>query len=200
MSIVSGLKKIFRGEPVIVLKRPQSHWDRQFSQGKWQESEEMGQNVGVVVRMVLEEALERPIRVLDVGCGSGVLGQYIANTPNVTYVGTDLSESALTLARQRVPQGTFHQADMETGPKFEGTFDVIVFAEVLLYGNYVEVLKLHEKYLNENGWYIISLYQTWRTRYIWYKLSHYVRVYKDISVRDVTRNIGWRVCKCRILK
>lgn len=200
MGIVSGIKKFLRGEPIVVLKRPQIHWDRQFGQGKWQESEEMGQNVGIVARMVLEEAVERPIKVLDVGCGSGVLGQYIASMSNVTYVGTDLSESALSLARERVPAGHFHHADMETGPALGETFDVIVFAEVLLYGDYVNVLKLHEKYLAPDGWYVVSLYQTWRTRYIWHKLSRHLRVYKDVYVKDVIRKISWRVCKCKMLK
>jgi 2-polyprenyl-3-methyl-5-hydroxy-6-metoxy-1,4-benzoquinol methylase len=56
------------------------------------------------------------MRVLDAGCGTGVLGERLAATcPEITYVGVDLSSAMLAQARARRtwPDGfTFVEADL----------------------------------------------------------------------------------------
>ena len=49
--------------------------------------------------------------VLEIGCGSGHLAKQFVNT-NFQYVGIDLSEDMLTLARKNNAASTFVQADM----------------------------------------------------------------------------------------
>ena len=198
--IFNFLKKILSGEKVLVLARDKSHWDGQFKRGKWRDSEENGQNLGSVSRFVVERSFSKETTVLDVGCGSGVQGQYLAGVPNVKYFGSDISEEAIIQAKERVPKGTFWVGNMEDGPQSDNKFDVIIFAEVLLYCDYKEVLEVYKKALKDDGFVIISLYQTWRTKYIWKDISGSLQVQNEIYVKDVKRGIGWRVYKCTFKK
>ena len=62
-------------------------------------------------------------RVLDVGCGTGAsLEPLIAC--GWSAVGCDISEAMLALARARLPQVAFHQADMRCLPAL-GRFELI---------------------------------------------------------------------------
>lgn len=66
-------------------------------------------------------------RLLDVGCGTGELGQLFS----AHYVGIDLSESYLTYARRNVPRGTFEKmsADAITYP--DASFDHVLCTRLL---------------------------------------------------------------------
>lgn len=74
------------------------------------------------------EVTDRPLRVLDFGCGSGVtVSQYLIG-PGVDYVGVDIHPPSLDYARTHfaTPQARFLDhlpADL--------SFDVIVYADVL---------------------------------------------------------------------
>jgi len=70
-------------------------------------------------------------RILDIGCGQGVLAPYVART-NAKYTGVDLSASLLQLARQRHgKQGRFLRADacrLAARPGLlPGSFDAVIF-------------------------------------------------------------------------
>ena len=69
--------------------------------------------------------------ILDVGCGEGTFTHYLTGLAS-EVVGIDISPTALTRARRRVPRAHFHQVSLET---FEPTapFDVVVAIEVLYY-------------------------------------------------------------------
>jgi predicted TPR repeat methyltransferase len=61
--------------------------------------------------------------VLELGCGTGNLAQRFCDT-GYDYWGIDLSESMVTLARQRVPKATIHAANM-CSFELGRTFDMI---------------------------------------------------------------------------
>ena len=60
-----------------------------------------------------------PARTLDVACGTGFLTQHLPGT----VVGLDQSDAMLGLARERIPQATFVQADAPTLPFADDSFD-----------------------------------------------------------------------------
>lgn len=67
-------------------------------------------------------------RVLDVGCGTGVLLERLLNCyPHSHVAGIDLSPAMLAQARQRLPpQVTLEVADAEALPYPEHSFDTVV--------------------------------------------------------------------------
>src|SRR4051794_3092119 len=76
-------------------------------------------------RLVDEEIEGSGLRVLDVGCGAGVMTGYMTRYGDVTA--TDFSSSAIELARKLVTDASFH-AGRELP---EGEFDVITLFDVL---------------------------------------------------------------------
>jgi ubiquinone/menaquinone biosynthesis C-methylase UbiE len=74
-------------------------------------------------------------RVLDVGCGTGVLTRRLATLPNVESVtGVDPAVSLLAEARERarhLPNVHFQEADARSLPFDDASFDVAVFDSTL---------------------------------------------------------------------
>jgi ubiquinone/menaquinone biosynthesis C-methylase UbiE len=74
-------------------------------------------------------------RVLEVGCGTGVLTRALALWPDVSaVVGVDVAPSLLSKARELaadLPNLTFRQADARSLPFEDETFDVVVFHTTL---------------------------------------------------------------------
>lgn len=74
-------------------------------------------------------------RVLEVGCGTGVLTRTLARLPAVgTVVGVDVAPSLLSKARDLaadLPNVNFWEADGRSLPFEDETFDVVVFDSTL---------------------------------------------------------------------
>jgi len=74
-------------------------------------------------------------RVLEVGCGTGVLTRVLARRPGVgTVVGVDLAVSLLAKARalaSELDNVTFEEADARSLPFEDESFDVVVFDSTL---------------------------------------------------------------------
>jgi ubiquinone/menaquinone biosynthesis C-methylase UbiE len=74
-------------------------------------------------------------RVLDVGCGTGVMTRRLARWPNVdTVVGVDVAPSLLDRARAlcaALPNVTFEEGDATALPFADGTFDVVALDSTL---------------------------------------------------------------------
>jgi SAM-dependent methyltransferase len=71
-------------------------------------------------------------RVLDAGCGAG--GASVCAARRGAHVnGLDAAEALLAIARRRLPDGDFRTGDLEALPYPDGTFDVILVADVLPY-------------------------------------------------------------------
>ena len=83
------------------------------------------------VATALEAIGAAPRRVLDFGCNTGAASALLAAAGH-RVVGVDISESAVALARQRVPSATFEQIDSESRLPFgDESFDVCFCSEVI---------------------------------------------------------------------
>ena len=79
-------------------------------------------------------------RYLDVGCGSGLAARLAADR-GARVSGVDAAEPLLAIARERVPDGDFRCADIETLPFADATFDVVAGFNAFQYaGNPVAAL------------------------------------------------------------
>ena len=77
----------------------------------------------------IDELLARrgPQRILDVGCGAGLMTGHLTRYGTVT--GVDFSSAAIEVARRLVPEAEFHVNDAANLP--EGPFDLITLFDVL---------------------------------------------------------------------
>jgi SAM-dependent methyltransferase len=82
-----------------------------------------------IVRAVAGTTGSREIRVLDVGCGTGWLGNVLADRGSIT--GTDLSPEAIAEGRERYPNLDLRCGDF-LGMSLEGPFDLVISSDSLL--------------------------------------------------------------------
>src|ERR1700685_1571710 len=95
--------------------RSAEQWDRHWSELSRTNALNPAQTWRGDLIMDLLAATEpsAPFRVLDIGCGSGELCAHLGTLrADAEVVGLDISEAALTLARQKVPAGRFRQCDL----------------------------------------------------------------------------------------
>jgi SAM-dependent methyltransferase len=73
-------------------------------------------------------------RLLDLGCGPGLLLNYLAATERanaVDYLGIDISPAMIALARERWPKEAFQARDILTDPLPAQSVDVVIMNGVL---------------------------------------------------------------------
>ena len=79
-------------------------------------------------------------RLLDIGCGAGVLAHSLSDQ-GAQVSGVDPNAEALTLAREAVPKGTFHPTGAEALPFTHDSFDGAIFLNSL---HHVPKARLHQ--------------------------------------------------------
>jgi SAM-dependent methyltransferase len=107
---------------------------RSDNEGKYRSKNPVVQHlVGRFLHRVSElAASERPRRILEVGCGEGiVLATLAARLPGSRLDGLELDETALEEARKRCPGATLVRGDACALPFGDQSFDLVVCLEVL---------------------------------------------------------------------
>jgi methionine biosynthesis protein MetW len=70
-------------------------------------------------------------KVLDVGCGDGILGESLIREKNCEVFGLDVSEYALSFAQERGARVTQCDASTDTFPFADNTFDAVTMSCLL---------------------------------------------------------------------
>jgi 2-polyprenyl-3-methyl-5-hydroxy-6-metoxy-1,4-benzoquinol methylase len=97
-------------------------------------------------------------RVLDVGCGAGALGAALKSSGAAYVAGVELNETAAQRAARRLDSVVTGDILSAALPFDHGSFDVIVFADVLEHTpNPEEVVQRALPYLRQGGQVIISV-------------------------------------------
>lgn len=106
------------------------------------------------------EGLPRGLRVLDVGCGSGVHGAELHRVHGHRVVGVDLSASSIEKAKTRLAEAYVADVTRPEAYPFGGRqqFDVILFSDMLEHlTDPLDVLMRHCRFLAPGGQVLISL-------------------------------------------
>lgn len=148
-------------------------WDREYTSNTWTYLTSLEQLPLYALIEGWRRQLKPAGRVLDLGCGEGVLFEHIP-AERVPYVGVDLSEVAIHTARKKVPDGSLAQFICADFVRFEppagSLFDVIVFNEVLYYvDDPAAVVRRYRTAMAPNGLIIVSVFH--RHLSVWKKVS-----------------------------
>lgn len=191
--VLGFLSRLFFGEDVVLVRQTKEQWERQFADGTWDRLQEGQPNTAELARLISEYASTRgtPVRVLDVGCGNGGLARLLCKEPGIAYTGIDISETALATARTVVPNAHFIAADAEHPPPGIGTFDVLVFNEVLYYMNPDRVLPRYRMYATVDARVFVSVVCFWRTPFIFRRIRRHLHIATRFRITD--RSQQWDI-------
>ena len=134
-------------------------WDMRYEEGY---SENQLRSLNDFARYMIIAGYIRTLcnkpRILDVGCGDGILVEMMPSSSFDSYLGIDLSAEAI----KRAEAPATHKAAFEICNFEEWTpaekFDVIVFNETLYYAtDPVALVSKYAMYLHEGGLMIVSM-------------------------------------------
>jgi ubiquinone/menaquinone biosynthesis C-methylase UbiE len=109
------------------------------------------------------EMVERGQKILDAGCGSGVLSRYIKTAhPDLCIHACDYSELRIQQAKKMdstIKDINYHVSDLNTLPFKDGSFDIVISRFVFEYlADPVKVARELKRVLKKNGTlYLIDL-------------------------------------------
>ena len=137
-------------------------WDRDFSSGKW---DFIDDTAGDCVYPFLEKYANHG-NILDLGCGPGNTANELTSDAYKTYIGVDISATALEKAVRRTKENGRADKNSFVVSDFLGyapsqDFDIILFRESLYhvpYGQVKPILDKYSKHLKTGGVFIVRLY------------------------------------------
>ena len=120
--------------------------------------DEPGNQLLEIEQPIVREILDGlPVGIaLDAACGTGRHTEYLASLGH-TVIGVDTSPEMLARARAKVPDGTFHEADLHDLPLADDSVDLVVCAIALSHvADLAPALAELVRVLRPNGHLVIS--------------------------------------------
>jgi ubiquinone/menaquinone biosynthesis C-methylase UbiE len=97
-------------------------------------------------------------RVLDVGCGAGMLGQSVKSCGAKEVVGIEIDADSCKAAEKRIDRALCLNAETGQMPFKEGYFDCIIYGDILEHFNDPwRTLGKHKRFLKEGGFVLASI-------------------------------------------
>tara|TARA_B100001989_G_C24531919_1_gene462109 strand:+ start:1120 stop:1719 length:600 start_codon:yes stop_codon:yes gene_type:complete len=187
----SAHRKLSQGESLFTVPQSKSHWDKQYSTGKWDYLLEGQPNISIMANMINKAARHSSrIKVLDVGCGNGALFHEL-NLSKIDYTGSDFSSVAIDALTGC--DGRFINAPVDDVSQLDDDYDFIIFSEILYYGDYREWLNKYRNRLSKRGVIVVSMYKTWRTTLIANWISKTYRIQESFIVKSCLRRVAWNI-------
>lgn len=184
------IKAVRRGLSLVLpyrkMRGGREKMDSDYAHGKWdylRGVEELGR-FSILVGYC--HFLKPGGRILEIGCGEGILQERLDPARYSRYMGVDISAEAVSRATARAGDGktAFLCADAAVWQP-EGTFDLVVFNECLEYfDDPLAVVRRYEPALAPGGAFLVSMFtgvETARTLRIWKWLE------SAYAVEDSTR-------------
>jgi SAM-dependent methyltransferase len=180
---------------------PREAWERQYRNGEWDylECDDEAAHYQAITRFYASHGKNRS--VLDVGCGTGILYQYLKTSAGMhpsRYVGIDLSEAAVRQAAQRYPEADFRQLDYSSS-SIDMKFACLIFNETLyFFENPMAILnKSVRENMDRDSLFIISMYGDHHEG-IWNNVAMHYTVLDEMEVEN-ERQVRWKIQALRPL-
>jgi ubiquinone/menaquinone biosynthesis C-methylase UbiE len=151
----------------------------------------------VPVMTELLEPLCKNKKVLDLGCGSGILSNKIrAWEGNV--IGVDIAEEMIKIAKQTYPKIRFTIANAQNLPFKNNEYDIVASSLVMHYFQDLNsVFTEVSRVLVDNGYFVFSMHHPFNTSFDVEKDKEG----KKVIVKPYFHNYGyyWEMCNTKIL-
>ena len=161
-------------------------WDMQYRSGVWKVLHQLDEQAHYAVLASFLKHINPNGAVLDVGCGEGLFFRHISGYPISSYIGVDLSRTAIEIFSElRSPIITsLTVGDAETYVP-ETLVDVIVFCESLYYfADAVQTVKRYSKFLRPNGFMLISIHRTPRVEQMMRQIRSAFRLMQETDITN----------------
>lgn len=138
-----------------------THWEHYAESAAQNPAQQMRHRT--IARLLCQDAGDAPMRVFDLGSGQGDLIQRLASVlPEAEFVGAELSESGVAIARRKLPRANFLVADIFKPPpalqEFAGWATHAICSEVLEHvDDPVSFLKRAGEYLSAGARVIVTV-------------------------------------------
>ncbi len=168
-------------------------WESQYAAGRWDYLANLSELARFSVLTGYICHLRPGGAVLDTGCGQGVLLRRLPRSSYSRYVGIDLSDSAIGVARGHANEhSTFVVADCEEYEPGD-RFDVIVFNEVLCcLRDPLGTVERYSQALNPGGLLLVSLCTAARgSSTILRQLGQTYATLDEVHVAHSGRKVSW---------
>ena len=162
-------------------------WEQQYKDGTWNYlfSEDEAAHYFSICEQIEKHAVS--VSILDIGCGNGVLYDYLQNKfdDRLLYNGVDISGNAIESARKKFPSSVFNKADYDNAA-VAGKYDVVVFNETLYYFTkpMKTVVKAFSENLKNGGVLVISMCEDVKHNGIWDRIKTEYRVLAEETVEN----------------
>lgn len=143
-------------------------------------------------------SLSDPVKkVLDLGCGTGLLGQALVSKFNIEHlIGIDLSTNMLEKSKSKAVYNELHNTDLlEYLQDNNDMYDIITAADVFIYvGNLDAVMRQVHQRLKPGGYFAFSVESTPNGSYKlmpWGRFQHSLDYIQTLSADIGFTNTSW---------
>jgi 2-polyprenyl-3-methyl-5-hydroxy-6-metoxy-1,4-benzoquinol methylase len=170
-------------------------WNKQYKKGLWHNLNSDNERIryDTIIEFILNYGIENP-KIMDLGCGEGILYQRLKNLDYDYFLGMDFSSVSINTANQQVLKNAeFICADIHSFTP-DRLYDVIIFNEVFYYIHDSEkenVLDRMIAKLTDNGIIITSIFREGRGCWEYFEKKLTQLQFTTISNND--DNVYWKV-------
>ena len=172
----------------------ESGWNDQYNTGRWSYLDQLSElaHYSVIVGYCQHFALNG--KILDVGCGEGVLQQRLSILPYGHYTGIDISSVAIENAQQYKNKHTEFQATDALSFQTNERYNIIIFNESLYcFNDCIKVLQHYQSLLTDDGVFIISMHVQELSLKHWKRIEEHHDVIDSVKITN-QENTSW-ICK-----
>ncbi|MEA2706816.1 MAG: hypothetical protein QOH22_1604 [Gemmatimonadaceae bacterium] len=175
------------------LPEPRALWEEQYGAGVWDYLDSASEIAHYMVIVGYVQHFCANPAILDVGCGHGRLFELLHRYPFKSYLGVDLSATAIQRAQSAATgDARFEWVNFEDFIPPD-RYDVIVFNESIYYSpRPEEVLRRYMKALTADGVMIVSMCRNRWQGSIWTALESVAEIVHSTAVTN-EQDLTWHV-------
>ncbi|WP_196138945.1 bifunctional 2-polyprenyl-6-hydroxyphenol methylase/3-demethylubiquinol 3-O-methyltransferase UbiG [Aliikangiella sp. G2MR2-5] len=205
----SLIQKVSSSKPQVK-ELDQKAWDELYDKGKWDYLDSLSElaHYSVILGYAqyvinhqsgalgsaenLPGHAEAYGKILDVGCGQGVLQQRLSVLPYQYYCGIDIAGKAIEKAQSFANEKTeFVVADASSFNN-DTCYDLIIFNESLYcFNDCIAIIRHYQKMLKKDGYIVISMHEQPVSQAHWKSIEQNYQLLDSVTLTN-RQGVSWR--------